>query len=84
MLTLVYIQVSCLGCMWEPGGWSPNSLLLQTGMSRDNRISWMCREVNRYEEHTEKQPQRMQAMGRLILSLWHFCRQETITVLKKT
>lgn len=77
MLTLVYIQASCLGCVWEAGGVSPSSCLLQTGMPRDNRIPRMCRKVNRYEEHTEKRSQRMQAKGRqglFVLFLRRFCR----------
>lgn len=45
-------------------GWSPYLCLVQTGMSRDNRISWMGMKVGRYKEHMEKQPQRVQAMGR--------------------
>lgn len=51
MLTLENTQASCLGCMWEPGGWSPYSCLLQPGMPRDNRVSRMYRKVNRYEEN---------------------------------
>lgn len=63
MLMLVDIYASCLGCMWEPGGWSFYSCLLQTGMPRDKRLSWMCRKVNRYEDCTENQSQQMHTMG---------------------
>lgn len=61
--------------------------LVQTGMSRDNRISWMGTKVGRYKEHMEKQPQRVQATGRwglLYPSLRVSVDTETITVWKKT
>lgn len=60
---LVDIHASCLGCMWEPGGWSSYSCLLQIGMPRDKRLSWVCRKVNRYEDCTEKQSQQMHTTG---------------------